>query len=1157
MNLKGYQKIRMNKAADEIILKKLDSFIRKYYTNQVIKGVIIFLAALLLYILLVTVGEYFFYFSIQLKWTILLLLLGIGSLALIIWVIIPLLKIRKLGKVISHEQAAKIVGDFFPEVKDKLLNFLQLNSQGNNGLESSELLAASIQQKAKKLSVLPFGNAIDLNQNRKYLPLLAIPLVIALIIFFIAPKIFTEGAYRLAQPSVFFAKPAPFQFEILNKNFDISQGQSYTIKAKFKGDKIPQIMQIAIGDENIDMNPEGKNSYSFTLENIHKNITFRLKGADYFSESYTLQVKQLPELKDMEMQLFYPAYTGKKAETLQGLTDITIPVGTTIQWRLKAEHTDAVQIHAGNINQNLSIQKGKFTGALKFMGSLPYTIILSNNQLQEKDSLSYQVQVIDDQFPQVDIQVLKDSTLAQQILITGTAGDDYLISKNQFVYQILDAQQRVIRHGNVPLKSGTQVVQFSHYFDIATLGLQPGQQVNYYIEVWDNDAVHGSKSKRSQTMNWKAPSLKEMDKLMAENAEKMNSTISSSAAQAEAMQEAYKEMQKEMVNSNTNNWERNQKLQFMAEKNMEMKQNLENLKKRFEEQIKQGQEKGLSENLKEKQEALKKQIDNLKDKQLEDLLKKLQELMQQKQQQQKDVNDLKQMEQQNKLFQMDMERLQELMKKLETQVAMENLAKKVDDLAKKQEQLLDKTNKANESTQDLKKQQEALKAQLDQLMKEDLKDIEKKNEALQTPQHMEDIKEKGEEAGEKMDNSSEQLNKENNSESQKSQKQAKNKLQEMSKALNAMAAGMDMKQIDIDIKATRQLLTNLIRFSFDQEQLLNKLKNGGNTSLKKYQDLAKEQNRLKINSEMIKDSLFSLSKRIFEIAPTINKETTDLDNNIGGAVNALGNRNFGEALTHQQYAMTASNNLALLLNELLANLMQQQSQGKGGSGGMGGKPKPGSGSASGMMKDIITGQQKMGQGMQQMQGQGQPGGQQAGGSQGKGSQAGGQGNGQGDGQGSGGGQNGDQNKSEQQAEKIARLAQEQAQLRKQLQELNNLITSQGMDAQVSKEVRAIQAEMDKMETDLVYRRDPEMMMRRNKEILTRMLKAEKAIQEQEEDDKRSSKAGKELPRPMPTELSDYLKQQQSILEQYRKSNPILKPFYQKMAEDYLKKVQVP
>jgi hypothetical protein len=73
----------------------------------------------------------------------------------------------RLGKVISHEQASQIIGEHFPNVKDKLLNTLQLNelaSQTNN-----ELVTASVEQKTNELRPVSFTNAIDLNKNKKYL----------------------------------------------------------------------------------------------------------------------------------------------------------------------------------------------------------------------------------------------------------------------------------------------------------------------------------------------------------------------------------------------------------------------------------------------------------------------------------------------------------------------------------------------------------------------------------------------------------------------------------------------------------------------------------------------------------------------------------------------------------------------------------------------------------------------------------------------------------------------------------------------------------------------------------------------------------------------------------------------------------------------------
>src|SRR4051812_34219713 len=108
------------------LISRLDAFIRKYYANQLIRGTLVLLSCLLAYILTVSVGEYFLYMPVWLRLIIVSLFIVLGAAALVIWVIIPLTKMNRLGKVIAHEQAAAIVGKHFPEISDKLLNILQL-----------------------------------------------------------------------------------------------------------------------------------------------------------------------------------------------------------------------------------------------------------------------------------------------------------------------------------------------------------------------------------------------------------------------------------------------------------------------------------------------------------------------------------------------------------------------------------------------------------------------------------------------------------------------------------------------------------------------------------------------------------------------------------------------------------------------------------------------------------------------------------------------------------------------------------------------------------------------------------------------------------------------------------------------------------------------
>jgi hypothetical protein len=251
--------------------------------------------------------------------------------------------------------------------------------------------------------------------------------------------------------------------------------------------------------------------------------------------------------------------------------------------------------------------------------------------------------------------------------------------------------------------------------------------------------------------------------------------------------------------------------------------------------------------------------------------------------------------------------------------------------------------------------------------------------------------------------------------------------------------------------------------------------------------------------------------------------------------------------------MTHTNNLALMLNEMLSNLLQMQSQaqkqpGNGSCSKPGGmNPKPGAGK---QLSDIITQQQQMGNAMQQMQNAQQQGGKQGSkpgqqqGQQGK------QGNGQnGQSQGGNNAEGGNTDGGEYgNAEQLARMAAQQAAIRRQLQQLNSLLNSKGMGN--SKELREIQEKMDRNETDLVNRRLTSEMQLRQREILSRLLETEKSLREQEQDDKRSSKNPQEISRPVPPELMKYMQDRKAMLDLYRTVPPQLKPYYKSMVEQY-------
>ncbi len=1166
--------------AYQLLLSHLDGFIRKYYANQLLRGGLVLLASLLTVLLIAGLGEYFFYLPPLVKIPLLSAVGIFATAALVFWIVLPLSKMARMGKTLSREEAAVIAGRHFSEVGDKMLNVLQLGNSAVSGAHS-DLLLASIEQKSAQLSPIPITRAIDFGKNKKYLPWLLPVLGILLLFLLLSPGAFRTTGERLLQPATAFEKPAPFDFVLLNGNtLTVPEGEDFVLRAKASGRALPAQMEVLTGDERRPMKTES-GVFSAKFEKVNADIPFRLSGSGFNSKTYVVKVLPKPLLLSVKVQLAYPAYTGRTAETRNSIGDLSIPAGTQVSWLLTAKATDNIQIFLGETPAGILPKTGNFFGAsFRFLRDTTVRFLAQNTRSRLSESQAFRVHVIPDAPPTIELSNYGDSSTGSQVLLTGTAGDDYGLSRTTFVATVLTSDGKILstKSVNLPL-GGKKASSFQHYFDASAV-LGSGQRMRYWVEAWDNDGVNGPKVTRSAEQYFDRTGGKKTEEFLAENAKQVAQGLSSSSKENKELQKATKDLQSQLLQSDETSPESKAALQEMMDQQEEIKQKLETAKKRFEEGMKQRENRNMTEDAKEKTEALKEQMDRLLNKELAEQMQKLQELMQ-KLNKDKAVQTLQKLEQDNKLFNMDLQRLQELMKKLEQQLKLEDLAAKMESLAQKQGDLKDKTDKGERNNEALSQEQKDLQKELQEALKKDLKEaVEQATKAEE--KELNKSEQAGKEAGNSMQQSSEQLNQNQKQNASKAQQQAKQKLQEMAESLRGAAGGSSPEQLDIDIRATRQILTNLVRLSFSEEGLVNKVKTTSAAS-PEYLNAISEQSRQYTASHIIRDSLYALSKRIFQLSAAVNKETAGLESSLSNATSALNDRQTGQAAQSQQYAMTHTNNLALMLNELLGSLMQQQAQqqSEGSSGSCskpgGGKPKPGkSGQGSGgQLQDIISGQQQLGNAMQQAaqtasrkQGGQKPGGQQGQkpGSEGKDGQGkdGKEGQGkngkdgkspggsEGGGSGSGGGQNGTEGENGD-AEQLARFAEQQAAIRRQVQQLVSKLTGNGNPA-AAKLLREIAQKMDRTEEDLVNRRlTPELAMRQS-EIATRLLEADKALREQEQDNKRASTAGMNLPRPMPAELQRILQQHKALLEGYRTVPADLKPYYREMVQRYYQNI---
>ena len=72
--------------------------------------------------------------------------------------------------------------------------------------------------------------------------------------------------------------------------------------------------------------------------------------------------------------------------------------------------------------------------------------------------------------------------------------------------------------------------------------------------------------------------------------------------------------------------------------------------------------------------------------------------------------------------------------------------------------------------------------------------------------------------------------------------------------------------------------------------------------------------------------------RIPQLASAVNREIGLVNRHMGKAIDGFGDRLTADIAMNQQYVMTSFNNLALLLDEALQQMQQQQAQKQPGSG---------------------------------------------------------------------------------------------------------------------------------------------------------------------------------------------------------------------------------
>jgi len=548
----------------------------------------------------------------------------------------------------------------------------------------------------------------------------------------------------------------------------------------------------------------------------------------------------------------------------------------------------------------------------------------------------------------------KDSVDLQTLYFYGQISDDYGFSKLQLVYYPVDNEYDK-QFKTIPTGSSN----FSEFITAFPndLNIEEGIGYSLYFQVFDNDAIHGFKSTKSHVFSYRKRTKEEEEQKRLSEQNETIKDLNQSLKKFDEQEKQLEELSKTQKEKRELNFNDRKKLESFLERQKQQDEVMKNFNKQLKENLEEFQKdspvkdvfkEDLKERLKQNEEQLK------QDEKLLEELEKLQEKINKEEFSQK----LEELAKQNKNKKRSLQQLLELTKRFYVSKKLEKLQEDLLKQAMEQEKL------ANESEdENTKEKQDSLNKDFEEFKKE-LDEIEKENKELKKPLEIPRDKLDENEVGAEQKKASEELDKkekealenkgeepkgnENLKNAKKSQKKAAQKMMKMSQGMQQAMQMSGGEQMQGDVDVLRQILDNLLLFSFDQEALMKQFR-VIDVDHNKYASYLRKQSGLREHFKHVDDSLFALSLRQPKLSETVNKEITEVFYNIDKSLEQFADNQILQGMSNQQFTITASNNLSNFLSDVLDNMEEQLN------------PSPGSGQGKMDMQlqDIIMSQEEL------------------------------------------------------------------------------------------------------------------------------------------------------------------------------------------------------
>ncbi len=1085
-----------------IFVSKIENFIDRYYRNRVTRGLLLFLFVSLFLLLTFSIIEYIGWFDSRVRFVLFFTYFFSILFVFFLYILVPILRFFGIFKRITYRFSIRIINRSFPQISDLLVNIYELNYL-NETVPDNNLVRASLNQKIGHIRNYRFDRSIS-NKNLKPLWLyLTILFSIYSFIFYTSPEVFTKGSNRIIHFNNYFERDYGFEVIIDENELIVERGSIKDVNILLVGDVLPSELFILISGQRFLLNKRTPNHYTYTFKNISQSFNFKIVNDFYQSKNYFIELIRTPVLKEISIKLNYPTYTNKQNEYAIDNSNLHVPLGTKLEFTIHVMDCDSLFLMVeDSVFPFLNDSKFSITHPCFFNSE--FSLLAKNAKSTIKFHENSRISIISDLFPTISINSIKDLQNSNYYLFNGFINDDYGFSKLSFT-QIINNQESTTE---IFVRKNVSNQEFYFPYDFSEI---EDRRIDYFFTVYDNDAINGFKSTRSDMFYITKPTFREIADSSRNMQTKMERRLEQSILKIDELLRDVSLLKKKLINENLTNYEKSELVNSIQKKQKSLNDVLEQLKKdnSSRNQILNNFT-DFEEKLLKKQHAIDNLLENVMDEDIKKLLDELSKL--QENFKDNDFNNLSDnLERNYKELEKQLDKNLDLLKQLNVEQNLEIVKDKLFDLSKNQFELAhDFLN--NLSLDSLNNKQQQDRENLNAIS-ELFKDVLSKNEDLDKPLSLNNLSDSLIDLNRSFHDTlpNDASNIEKSSKVEKNAKKAKELAQEIESLMSKSSAQQEAENAE----SLRQILENLLYFSFTQESITEEMITIPASS-PNFSKLLSNQFSLMQHFKIISDSLYAVSKRTPYLGTHISNKVFFIVDKLISIEVLLKSDNINKGILDQRLVLENANDLILLLSESLKN-MESNFGGTGSSPKKSKKNKPNKGkpSLSDMRKSQESAKNQLEKLVNDLKNGQQPGG---------------------------------KNSSQQLGKLLA-----QQEIFQQI--LNQLRKSENIGSSSMNKLNELNKLIEDNKRDIArFKITPQLVNRQN-QILTRMLEIEKSENEREIDDKRKSNEALNY-NSSNIKLKFEAEQEFTNFDDvYSKSNVQLKYFYKNKYQDYIIKLK--